>query len=107
MPATQTKITVQISKPNITCIEKDGQAHLHRAKQDQIRWISHDGPFTLVFTDFDSGATVPAPFTPPPTFPTTDTNWLTVHVSAVPRYFKYFVKAPGCNDLDPIIIVDN
>jgi hypothetical protein len=109
MPANQIKITVHINKPNISCTPKGGHAHLHQAQQDQIRWVSEDPAkrFTLAFTDLDTGAPVPWPFREGQrTWPTADTGSLTVDVPATPRYIKYSVQVSGCNDLDPIIIVD-
>jgi len=41
-----------------------------------------------------------------PNWPVTDTRVLTLNVPHRPAYFKYTIKAAGCADLDPIIIVD-
>ena len=112
MPANQIKITVHVKKPYISCTPNGGNAHLHQARRDQIRWVS-EAPadpakrFTLSFTDLDTGAPVPWPFLEGQLgWPTADTGPLTVSVSATPKYIKYGVQVSGCNDLDPIIIVD-
>ena len=73
---------------------------------DQLRWDSKDAPFTLVVTDLDSGA-VAWPFqehsrTGRSPIPECSPS----NVPHRPAYFKYTIKAAGCADLDPIIIVD-
>jgi hypothetical protein len=114
MPANQIKITVHVNKPNISCTPKGGHAYLRKAQRDQIRWVSEDPTdpakrFTLELSNFKTGATVPWPFAEAQSgWPTADTGWLTVSsVTATPLYIKYKVQVSGCNDLDPIIIVDD
>jgi hypothetical protein len=108
-----TTITVHIDGPHIRCTEKGGNAHPRQHRRDQIRWVSENPTdptkrFRLVFTDFDTEQPVPWPFEEAqPAWPTADTGPLTVHVPRFPKYIKYDVQVDGCNDLDPIIVVDN
>jgi hypothetical protein len=98
------KFDVHIQTPIIRCTPKGG--HVHAPSGDQLRWDSNDAPFTLVMTDLDSGAAAWPFHEPQPNWPVTDTRVLTLNVPQRPAYFKYTIKAAGCADLDPIIIVD-
>ena len=99
------QITVHIKPTHITCTSKGG--HAHAAGGDLFQWASNDHtPFTLEFADMDT-LKPEWPFVEPePTWPVTETKVFTVKQLNIPRYFKYTVKAAGCPDLDPIIIVD-
>ncbi|HTL91213.1 MAG TPA: hypothetical protein VL176_02635 [Steroidobacteraceae bacterium] len=103
MPAT--KIDVHIKRPIIRCTPKGG--HFRGGRGNKLRWMSNDAAFTLLVTDFDSGAPAWPFLEPQPTTAVTDTNDLTLDPALpVPAYFKYTLQADGCSDLDPIIIVD-
>lgn len=100
-------ITVHVQKGVISCTPQGGS--VLAARGDQVEWKSNGGngePFTLIFTDFKTGAAV-WPFSTPPQQP----NWPvttftgTLAQGSIPVYFKYTVKV-GSWEFDPIIIVD-
>ena len=100
----QIDVTVQVNGSAIELDKKGGNAHLKL--RDQMRWHIDDQtkPFTLNFSDLDSGDNA-QPFGTDKIGPTTDTGWLTV-TNANSTYCKYSVSINGCHLLDPIIIVD-
>jgi hypothetical protein len=96
------QVSIHVKNSNITCKPKGGNVHAKGG--NQFRWFSPDAPFTLVFTDFDTGA-IGWPFQEPqPKWPVEDTKILTVQAGG--KYIKYFVQSAGCEELDPVIIVD-
>ncbi len=99
------QITIHIKRPLISCTPKGGHAHCQRT--DQLQWVSQDAPFTLLFTDFDTGLTRWPFKEAEPQWPVRDTRLLTIeNGSGSPLYIKYIVNADRCTALDPIIIVD-
>lgn len=91
----------------IKCEPKGG--HFHGKPGDTIDWVGKGNvTFTLIFRNFDTDQEAPWPFSQPPTKPT---NWPlpsfsgTIANKGLP-FYKYVVQVKGCDDLDPIIIVD-
>jgi hypothetical protein len=109
MPVKQPTITVRadLKKGVIRCTPKGG--HVHCKQLDQLQWVSEEPAnmakwFTLEFHKFDSGNEIPWPFNEAVAgWPLGDTRDLTITPTGI---IKYIVKVTGCEDLDPIIIVD-
>lgn len=97
-------VTIRVNGTAIECDHDGGNAHLKRG--DQMRWHIDDTalPFTIAFSNFDTGAAA-SPFGVASIGPTLDTGWRTV-TNANTQYCKYAVSIRGCHPLDPIIIVD-
>lgn len=97
------QVSIHVRNSNITCTPKGGNVHPKHG--DELRWFSPGPSFNLVFTDFDSGKILWPFISPEPKWPVTDTGLLTLN-NDFPKYYKYVVQSAGCEDLDPIIIVD-
>ena len=96
---TSETVTITVGPNNTITVDKN-TIRLRKGPKDEASWQRRGdtGEFKISFED-------PSPF-PQRTYDHNTAKHLTPRPDARETTYKYIVQVPGCNDLDPELIVD-